>query len=78
MTILDILADVELPFNKEDVMWIVVLSFLISFVLGFALGANDVANSFGTSVGAKVLTLYQVTILMLSTRQASAGDRSKM
>ncbi|CAG0920859.1 unnamed protein product [Notodromas monacha] len=46
-----------------QVLYIVVLGFLVSFVLAFAVGANDVANSFGTSVGSKVLTLRQACIL---------------
>ena len=47
----------------RDVLWIVVVGFIVAFVLAFGIGANDVANSFGTSVGAKVLTLRQACIV---------------
>jgi solute carrier family 20 (sodium-dependent phosphate transporter) len=46
-----------------DVLWIVVLGFIIAFILSFAVGANDVANSFATSVGSGVLTFKQACIL---------------
>ncbi|KAL9962889.1 hypothetical protein ACROYT_G032039 [Oculina patagonica] len=49
--------------QDSDVLWIVVVGFIVSFVLAFGIGANDVANSFGTSVGAKVLTLRQACII---------------
>lgn len=42
---------------SADVLWIVIVGFIISFVLAFGIGANDVANSFGTSVGSGVLTI---------------------
>lgn len=46
-----------------DVVWLVVLSFIIAFVLAVAVGANDVANSYGTSVGSGVLSFRQACIL---------------
>ena len=47
----------------QDVLWVVVVGFIIAFILGFGIGANDVANSFGTSVGSKVLTLKKACII---------------
>lgn len=49
--------------KDPDVLWLVVVGFIVAFVLAFGIGANDVANSFGTSVGAKVLTLFQACII---------------
>jgi solute carrier family 20 (sodium-dependent phosphate transporter) len=46
-----------------EVLWIVILGFLIAFILSFAVGANDVANSFATSVGSGVLTFRQACYL---------------
>ncbi|XP_065360247.1 sodium-dependent phosphate transporter 2 [Calliphora vicina] len=50
------------PYSPE-ILWIVVLGFIIAFVLAFGIGANDVANSFGTSVGSGVLTIRQACVL---------------
>lgn len=46
-----------------DVLWIVIVGFVIAFVLSFGIGANDVANSFGTSVGSGVLSLRSACLL---------------
>lgn len=46
-----------------DVLWLVILGFIVAFVLAFGIGANDVANSFGTSVGSKVLSVRNACIL---------------
>lgn len=48
---------------SENILWMVILGFIIAFILAFGIGANDVANSFGTSVGSGVLTLKQACIL---------------
>lgn len=42
---------------STELLWIVIVGFVIAFILAFGIGANDVANSFGTSVGSGVLTL---------------------
>lgn len=47
----------------SEVVWIVVLGFLVAFVVAFGVGANDVANSFATSVGSGVLTFRQACYL---------------
>ncbi|XP_053693492.1 sodium-dependent phosphate transporter 2 [Sabethes cyaneus] len=46
------------PFLPE-ILWLVILGFVIAFILAFGIGANDVANSFGTSVGSGVLSIRQ-------------------
>ncbi|KAL9698567.1 hypothetical protein quinque_002008 [Culex quinquefasciatus] len=50
------------PFSA-DILWLVILGFVIAFILAFGIGANDVANSFGTSVGSGVLTIRQACCL---------------
>jgi sodium-dependent phosphate transporter len=50
------------PYASE-LLWIVIVGFIIAFILAFAVGANDVANSYGTSVGSGVLTFKQACIL---------------
>ena len=50
------------PYAPE-LIWILILGFIIAFILSFGIGANDVANSFGTSVGSGVLTLRNACIL---------------
>ncbi|GLV39179.1 Na[+]-dependent inorganic phosphate cotransporter type III [Carabus blaptoides fortunei] len=48
---------------SSELIWLMVLGFIIAFVLAFGIGANDVANSFGTSVGSKVLSVHQACFL---------------
>lgn len=47
----------------SEVVWIVVLGFIVAFIVAFGVGANDVANSFATSVGSGVLTFRQACYL---------------
>lgn len=47
----------------DQVLWIVIVAFIVSFILAFGIGANDVANSFATTIGADVLTLRQACFL---------------
>ncbi|KAG8196086.1 hypothetical protein JTE90_007826 [Oedothorax gibbosus] len=49
--------------QSPELLWIVILGFIVGFFLAFGVGANDVANSFGTSVGSKALSLKQACIL---------------
>ena len=49
--------------GEDDLLWIVIVGFILAFMAAFAIGANDVANSFGTSVGSKVLTIKMACIL---------------
>lgn len=44
---------------SPEILWLVILGFVIAFILAFGIGANDVANSFGTSVGSGVLSIRQ-------------------
>lgn len=64
---------------SSELIWLMVLGFIIAFVLAFGIGANDVANSFGTSVGSKVLTVHQACFLATVFEIAGAvliGKRS--
>lgn len=48
---------------SANVLWIVILGFVIALILAFGIGANDVANSFGTSVGSGVLSIRTACLL---------------
>lgn len=52
-----------MAYVDPDVIWIVVVGFVIAFILAIGIGANDVANTFGTSVGSGVLTLRQACVI---------------
>jgi len=57
---------------SPDVLWIVIVGYIVAFILAFGLGANDVANSFGTSVGSKVLTVRQACSIATVVEVAGA------
>lgn len=48
---------------SSEILWLVIVGFIISFILAFGVGANDVSNAFGTSVGSGVLTFRQACYL---------------
>lgn len=57
---------------SSEILWLVIIGFVISFILAFGVGANDVANSYGTSVGSGVLTFKQACILATIFETAGA------
>lgn len=57
---------------SSDILWLVIVGFIIAFILAFGVGANDVANSYGTSVGSGVLTFRQACILATIFETAGA------
>lgn len=57
---------------SPEILWLVIVGFIIAFVLAFGVGANDVANSYGTSVGSGVLTFRQACILATIFETAGA------
>lgn len=59
------------PYSPE-LLWMVIVGFILAFFLAFAIGANDVANSFGTSVGSGVLTFRQALVFAAIFETAGA------
>lgn len=59
------------PYSTE-LLWMVIVGWILAFLLSFAIGANDVSNSFGTSVGSGVLTFKQACILAAIFETAGA------
>lgn len=57
---------------SAEILWLVIVGFLVAFILAFGVGANDVANSYGTSVGSGVLTFRQACILATIFETAGA------
>lgn len=57
---------------SSEILWLVIVGFIISFILAFGVGANDVANSYGTSVGSGVLTFRQACYLATIFETAGA------
>ena len=51
------------PNWQEQLLWVVIVGFIVAFFLSFGMGANDCANSYGTVVGAGVLKLWQAYIM---------------
>lgn len=57
------MVDFTTILDQVQVIWVLIVGFILTFVLSFSIGANSVANIFGTSIGSKVLTHFQAVIL---------------
>lgn len=62
---------------RLDIIWALLLGFMVAFLLAFAVGANDSANSWGTSVGAGTVSLKTAYILGSLTETLGAVFLSK-
>ena len=53
----------DVPAFQDEVLWVLIVGFIIAFILAAGVGANDVANTFGTSVGSGVVSLRTACIM---------------
>ena len=57
----------------DNYLWIIITAGFFSFIASMGIGANDVANSFATSIGAKSLTIKQVSVVLACIFETSGA-----